>query len=295
MGSHPRDLHRWNLYSRLMAEGPPHLILTIDTKDPIEVGDFVGQFTSLASQYEKFMRDQHPGMTDKAEIFVSEVKEGSTIAHLIPYFIGAGGVGAVAWAAIEGMDKIMILEDFVKRYGGRIGQYFKSGGRDIEASKGDLKDFHNAVAAIANDPNGFAKLEAAVFEDGEKKIKAAFKFTTPEARTAENEIESHKKEIERGTSADHERVLMTFVRPDIRETETNKRSGELVIIEAISDRAMPIIYASNLSEQRIKSEIRDDNSVFKKGFSVDVNVELRRGKPCAYRITNVHQVLDLPD
>jgi len=34
---------------------------------------------------------------------------------------------------------------------------------------------------------------------------------------------------------------------------------------------------------------------YKKGFIVDVNVQLVGGKPAGYRVTNVHQVIDLPD
>jgi hypothetical protein len=37
-----------------------------------------------------------------------------------------------------------------------------------------------------------------------------------------------------------------------------------------------------------------DDNVYKKGFVVDVNVQLVNGKPAAYRVTNVHQVIDLP-
>jgi hypothetical protein len=220
----------------------------------------------------------------RAAVKTESVEEGSIIAHLIPHFLMTpggilGSAAVTAGVVIVGMDKALILEDFVTRYGNRLKRYFGKGGRDLEATKGDLKDFHNTVAAIASDSNAVHKLEAAYFEDGEKKVKAAFKFTTPEARIAEHEIENHKREIEQSTSADHERVLMTFVRPDIRGAEAGKRSGELVVAEKISDKPMPLIYASALAEQRIKYEIRDDESVFKKGFVVDVNVELRRGKP----------------
>jgi hypothetical protein len=174
-----------------MSEQPPHLILTIETKDPIEIGDFVGQFTALSSQYEKYIRAHYPDVADQAEIFVTQVKEGSIVAHLVPYFI-AGGVTTAAIAAmavIEGMDKIMILEDFVKRYGGRLLSYVHRGGRDKDANRSDLKDFHNAVAAIANDPQACARLEAAVFEDGEKKIRAAFQLIRPASRFARNAAE----------------------------------------------------------------------------------------------------------
>ncbi len=282
------------LYAMTMSEGRDHLILTIDTKDPIEIGAFVGQFTSVASQYEKFIREIHPDLNEESQVFVSEVKEGSIIAILIPA-IGSGLF--FAGKAIEHMDKILIVDEFVRRYGGKLASYFGKGGREREATKGDLRDFHNAVAAIANDPNASARLEAAHFEDGIKQIRASFTFSTPQARIAEQEIQSHRLELEHSTSADHERVLMVFTRSDVQSADLHKRSGERATIESISPKPRPLIFASQITEERIRHEIRDeeDDNVFKKGFVVDVNVELRHGMPIAYRITNLHDIIDLPD
>lgn len=44
-----------------------------------------------------------------------------------------------------------------------------------------------------------------------------------------------------------------------------------------------------------KHEIREaDENVYKKGFVVDVNVRSAGGKPAAYAVTHVRQVIDLP-
>jgi len=68
------------------------------------------------------------------------------------------------------------------------------------------------------------------------------------------------------------------------------------MVEAISDRELPLVYASDLAEQRMKHEITEaDENIFKKGFMVDVNVETKGGRPVAYRVTNLHQVIDLPE
>ena len=59
---------------------------------------------------------------------------------------------------------------------------------------------------------------------------------------------------------------------------------------------MALVYSSDLAEQRIKDEIRTaQDNIYMKGFEVDVNVEVRNGRPIAYRITNLHDVIDLPD
>jgi hypothetical protein len=42
-----------------MGDGQTHIIVTLDTKEPIE-GDFVTAFTSVASQYNKFITDIYP-------------------------------------------------------------------------------------------------------------------------------------------------------------------------------------------------------------------------------------------
>ena len=62
-------------------------------------------------------------------------------------------------------------------------------------------------------------------------------------------------------------------------------NGERVKTEQVYDRDFPLIYASDLAEQRIKHEIREaDDNLFKKGFIVDVNVETMGGRSVAYRV-----------
>ena len=89
---------------------------------------------------------------------------------------------------------------------------------------------------------------------------------------------------------------MRFTRSDIGGVTVGKPSGKRVKIEEISDRSLPLVYGSELAEERIKHEIREaDENVYKKGFIVDVNVKSTGGRPVAYAITNVHQIIDLPD
>jgi hypothetical protein len=62
---------------------PAHIILNIETKNPIELTDFVWAFTSVASQYEKFIRSHYPEMSHDANIFIREVRAGSIEADLL--------------------------------------------------------------------------------------------------------------------------------------------------------------------------------------------------------------------
>jgi hypothetical protein len=276
-----------------MAVAPAQIVVKIKVERPIDLGDFVSAFTSVASQYDKFIREKHPELTPEARIFVSDVRRGSIVASLIPFL--TQDLIAGVYSVIEPIEQIAVTHEFIRRYGAKLKAYFR-GGRDKDATKSDLKDLMGAVAPIANDPNGRATVEAVAFEDGKRKIKAAIKFGTPQARRAVEQLEKHRDQIEHRTHADYERALMTFKQANVKGTPVGKRTGEWVQIETISDKELPLIYASDLAERRIKHEILEaEDNVFKKGFVVDVNVETRGGRPVAYRVTNLHQVIDLPD
>lgn len=271
-------------YAQLMEDAQLSIELRIVTDQPVELLDFVGQFTALSSQYEQYIKENHPDLKGNAEIFVREMRSGSILADLVPLTL----------AVITQMDRLLIVEEFIRKYGARILTYAKPGGRDEGATKSDLKDLVDGVVAIANDPNGRVELKAVSYEDGKRDVRAHIQFSTAQARTVISEAENHKKELDHISRSDYERVLMTFTRSDIGNVLVGRKSGERVLIEAIHDKDLALMYASELAEQRIKHEIREaDDNIYHKGFVVDVNVQTKGGRPVAYAITDVHQVIDI--
>jgi hypothetical protein len=266
-----------------------HLILKIETKNPVELSEFVGAFVGLGNQFEQFYDREYPTEKGNVRFYVREVRAGSIIAELVPHLFPAGAVLVAAMTAVKYAND---LAKFVETYGGRIKKYFKRGGRDTEASKGDVTDFLSTVQAVAHDSEG--SLSLAVYENGTERV--AFQFNTKEAKEAERNLLEHRIELDQTTDVDHKRVLMVFKRTNVAHATTGKRSGELVEIDAIHPRPLPIVYASALAEERIRHEIAEvDDNVYKKAFDVDVNIEMRSGKPIAYRLVAVHDVIDLPE
>ena len=282
-------------YRSAMGEEGAHIRLRLSTESPISLTDFVSNFVGIGNQFEKFVAREYPNHKADSEIFVKEVRDGSIEADLVAWVLG-GGALATAMVAIDGIDKVQILARFVGDLGKRLGKYFRPGGRDETASKGDLSDFLKTIQAVAHDDDGSARLEAAVFEDGKREVRAAFRFTTEEGRAAEKEIEAHRRELETSTAADHERVLMRFVRPSIEPTKSHKKTGERVVIEAIQAKPLAVVYASDLARERIRDAMtQPENNIFRLIFDVDVNVEMIGGRAVAYRIVAVHDVTDIPD
>jgi len=282
-------------YKDTMGDDGAHIRLNIDTREPIALSDFVANFVGIGNQFDKFVARELPELKGDSEIYIKEVRSGSIEADLVWWIAGGGvGAGGAALWAIDAIDKAQILTKFVDDLKSKISRYFKPGGRVNDATKSDLADFLKTTQAIANDSNGSATLEAAAFEDGARKVRAVFKFTTAEAREAEQQITEHRQELERKTDQNQERVLLRFVRPSVEAGKPGKKGGERGVIRSIHDRAHPILYASDLAEQRMLHEkIQLEGNVFRALFDVSVNVELSaRGRPIAYRVTDVHAVLD---
>ncbi|MDK1386322.1 hypothetical protein QN224_12980 [Sinorhizobium sp. 8-89] len=98
-------------YAQLMGEQSAVLTLKIATEEPVELRDFVGAFTSLANEFDRFVDTELPDAKTDPRMFVREVRRGSIEADLIT---------GLAVAAVTHIDQIMLLEDFVRRWGARF-------------------------------------------------------------------------------------------------------------------------------------------------------------------------------
>src|SRR5262249_23124663 len=148
-------------------------------------------------------------LAGEAGMFVHEVRAGSTIIDLVPWLVFAAPF-------IDSMEKLLIVEKFIRTFKARFEALLHNKKtKDTPQTRSELKDFADAVKAIATDTKGSANLEAAVFEDGKKKVRAAFKFSTPDAIKVARTVEARQRELDKTEHADHTRVLMRFTRSDI--------------------------------------------------------------------------------
>lgn len=266
-----------------MDLAPAHLSFKIDIREPIELPDLLAFFSSLSSQFQDYMRQMHPDLASEAQLYVHEIRPGCIAGELIP----------IAMSMIEFMDRAIIVEDFARRWGTRLAAYFEPRGRDASAKRSDLKDILDATAAISRDPEASATVNAVSYENGKEDIRFSLKFDTKQARQAQIEASAHRQELEAKDTAEHERVLMTYVRPS---KKGGPRAGERAIIPSVSQRDLPVYSASALAEQRIRHELQTRKAIFFKiAFIVDVNVDTRGTTPIAYRVMAVHDVFEMDD
>lgn len=271
-------------YVRFMQVDGASVVVTLDLREPVEINDFIAAFTGLGAQFERFIRRERPDLEGEVKVYVKEVRKGSYVAELIPLAYNA---------LVTTMDHGLIVSQFVRSVADRLNPYRTPGGRLPDASKTELTQLVGTLAAVANDPDGRATIAAVHYTKDGTKTDFALTFETGEARRAVKEIEGQFRETASVTDFDHENKLLTFFQSNRRDAD---KTGEKGISEDISPKPLAVIYASDLARERIKGEmLSGSRNVYKLGFFVDVNVQHQNGRPVAYRIKAVRDVIELPE
>ncbi|WP_173934104.1 hypothetical protein [Chelativorans sp. Marseille-P2723] len=270
-------------YSNAVGEFKAYLTLTLDLQEPIEVEAFAKIFAGLGSMFDDYLKQDHPEMRGTSNLYIREVRGGSIIADLVPSIPDMIGL----------MDNVLIVGGFASLFSKRV-RGFIMGSWMEKASKSQLSHVTDTLTAVAADPNGRATLETVSYRENGEERELVVHFTSQEARVAVQTIEDQKRSLDAKEGYDEPLALLTFERPGKSVAGVGKRTGERAVVEKISIKPLPVIYASDMAEREIKNAFQSKN-VFKRGFVVDVNVERKNGKPIAYRIMNLHQIIDLPD
>lgn len=271
-------------YVQLMNENGASIVFNLDLSHPVEISDFVSAFAGLGGQFERHIRAEHPDLEGEVKVYVKEVRKGSIEAELIPLAYNT---------IITAMDHHQIATKFVKSLANKVGLVSAKGGRLPNGTKSELTEIVDTIAAVANDPDGKATVSAVHYKKTGKTTEFSMELLTRDAKVALESIDGQFKEIEKVTDFDHLNKLLTFYQSNRKATD---KSGEKGVIEDISAKPLAVVYASDLAKERIKSEmLAGDRNIYKLGFFVDVNVQTKNGRPVAYRIKAVNEVIDLPD
>jgi hypothetical protein len=72
------------------------------------------------------------------------------------------------------------------------------------------------------------------------------------------------------------------------------RTGDRAIVPDVSDKPLPTYFRKGFNDLKERM-VRGDENPLKKGFIVDVNVQIIDGESRAYIVTEVHDIIDLSD
>ena len=268
----------------LSSEGA-RIVIEIRNEQPIDLLDFTGSLTGLAREHEANLREARPELPlEETRLLVVEVRKGSIIFELVP---------ALA-PFVSSAELVNTSVDFVRNLSGAVDWLRKPNGRMPDPTTQRLKNLGDSMKAIAADPSGELNISA---RHAEGEVLQEFRIQKQDAQTVIENARAQRKEIERPASDLYRKVLMTLHQSSVDDVRIGKRTSEKGIVERIDSVPRSLIYVSDVAGQRIKAEIlRPDGNPYKKdGACVDVDVETVDGRPRAYRVLAVHDIIDLDD
>lgn len=281
------------------AISPDRLELHFDVKGPIELTDLTLAFRGLAREYRRHLVGavrQRGGKIRDGEIklYITKVQSGSIWAEL-------AGASQILGAIISAMDYTVVFRDFVVLVESQItafkviGQSGKIDHTKIAVSKAQCESYADFLKVVSDSADGKLSLAAAEHSDNspDRTLYARFEFAADDALEARRGALMTLAALEYAGDADHKQVLMYFHQTNVDDPKEAGRTGDRAVIKAVSDRDLPVYFASELDRDRIKSLWDDPHfNPFKASYRVDVNVETDRNeRPRYYRVTHLHEII----
>lgn len=279
--------------------GDTRLEVNFDVDQPVELVQLTLALMALARDYRRYVNDairEKGGKTfdDDVKLYVTKIESGSIIAEL-------GSAAQVLGAFFPLVDVSPLFVGYVNFFEQTI-QYFialsdRSGLKpsDITATKAAAQAVADIMDITASMAGSNFKLSAKVIAenaDGSTFL-TEFKITSEDALKARRGALIAQKVLEYRGGADHKNVLLYFQQTSTDKARSDGRTNDRAIVHAISPKALPVHFASEIDAERVNAMKADPGqNPFKAAFRVDMNVEIDRNHvPRFYRVLHIHEVI----
>lgn len=274
-----------------------------DVHQPVELVELTLTFQGLARDYKKFLFEKIRSEggkigSDDVRLYITKIESNCILAEL------AGG-SAILGTYFTLLDYQNIFVEYVRNFRS-VTDYYRSLTRlenpqseQIETTKTHAQAIADLMAVVAKNVGGKFALRARAGSEtpGGSKVYLEVELTCEEAAETQRGALIAQKVLEYRGDADHKNVLMYFQRISTDDAKSDGRTDDRAIIRSISEKALPIHFASGLDQERINDLKSDPHSnPFKAAYRVDVNVETnRKDVPVFYRVVHLHEIIPEED
>lgn len=268
-------------YLQFMEDAGGFLELRVDTKDePVEVTDFAAMLTSIASQYDDFLRDSYGIPDAESRFYIKELRKGSLIVHF-------------AAATIGMMDQAIILKQFFDITRGHV-QAFIGGTERPARVREKGKQLADMVRAVAESEDGNLALAYRETTEADGSSDIAMVVTKQDAndilrRFALDERPAIQNEEEPVTIEEPKRVLMRLYQhnQDPNVASKKQRTGHKAIIRDFDIEPKILTYETEELADEL-AEIVGGNPYQDIVFDASVIRVEEKGKLRVYRLVEIH-------
>ena len=259
------------------------LLVHIEHSKPIEVSEFVSSLNALNSLYSSFVKKNGDNkIITRSKLYVEKIEEGCIDIYLCEI---------VSAALIPFMENANIIFDFAS-YIKLVYDYFTKGdGKKPELDVQECKNFSEILGIVASDPKGEMSI-GAINKTNKGHIFNNCTFNFGESNSAQNQLskEIDTLKLENSAGNTYKRVLMQIYQV---RNEANKNEGNKAIIDEISKgKKIGVVFETDELKNAI---LFSDINPTQKAFWVDVEVLTVDGKPKAYNVTALHDIIDIDE
>ena len=279
MGIYSRSLNSRGYQKKTVMNNNNVLRIHIKNSQPVDVSDFTKTMSAFGTLFSNFAQKNGKSKEEaNAKLYVSKIIEGSIDIHLVEL---------ASLAVIPFVENSNLILDFAKHIKSIYDYFVLSKGDEPELNVPELKGVHDMVSIPANDRNGLMTVQV-INDNAGNVIFEGCTFNHIEGNGIQNQSDNALKERKALSNEGdiYRKQLMTIYQ--VRKDGADR--GNKGVIDAISDRKLGLVFDSDTLEDDI---LRSAQNPMLKGYIVDVIVQTVQGKPAAYKIMALHDVIDL--
>lgn len=236
---------------------------------------------SVGNLYSSYTRSQSGTCGENPKLYVKKIEKGSIDVYL---------VGALATATLSFMENANTVFEFSKRLKWMLEKYTKGVSDESEYTISELKELTNIFGVSAHDRYSTTSIGSVALGNIAPNIYNNCTFNFTESNSAQNQI-AQEIDVRSKTMQQNElkNQLMTVHQ---MVGDKDKTKGNKAIIEAVENRAVGLLFETDDLKMRI---LHMDENPTKKAFYVDVVPMYVNGRLAAYKVTALHDIIDIQE
>jgi hypothetical protein len=228
------------------------------------------------------MADQGVTLDDgNVKLFIQEIRQGSIeidLVDLVNYSVAMAPVVAANFnAVLDFAEQLKRVYDWLTRGVGEKPAALNERPR--------IQNFRQIVEPVAKDNNGSLIFQPIICNNT---APVTIHIGSLDANAAQNSANRLIEAMAEPVCGLHERVLLRWYQT---RNDAASDKGDMAIVESVSARPIKTVFLGESLKVRM---LNLEENIYRQAFLVDVIVESLRGRPALFKISQIHDTVDIP-
>lgn len=249
---------------------------SIDYNEPLELTEFTKSLKGFSSQYIKFINDEYGSEQPlKPKLHIEKIKEGSIITTLVEY----------SEYSIPFLADVNTFVEFGKSLKSLYSYFLNGSKNEDEIPKYDLIDLKN-ISDIIKPATNFGNKTEISFKGNNNKV-LVLNVDDIQASAITEKINREKELLSKPKTNIYTKELFYF---EQAKKDINSKVGNYGVIENLYGDKLRVVFQDDKKDK--KQMLKGKFNPLKCSFIVDVEMQIAKGVPKAYKILKLHDIIE---